>query len=119
VPAQENATVTRVAGAGTSDDWDRAPGAGAEKWAGEARAYYREATERVPGDGSTDVFVRRELVLEVDDVLAMALDTDDVLTFTVDGRPGTRTGTARTIPTPTLAGVPSALRTSRVVLEDA
>jgi hypothetical protein len=119
MPVQENATVTAVAGAGVADDWDRSASAGAEKWSGEARAYYRERTERAPGEGTVDVFLRRELILETRTVLAMTLDTDDVITFTIDGRAGTFTGRAKTIPVTTLAGFPPALTTSRVVLEDA
>lgn len=120
MPAQVNATVTIISAAGTPDDWDRAAAAGIEKWSGEARAYYRERAAREPGAaGAENVYTKRELIVDVADVLEMELDTDDVITFTVDGRSGTFTGTARTIPTPQLAGVPRALQTSRIILEDA
>ena len=118
MPAQANATVTAIAGAGVADDWDRAGGAGAVKWNGSARAYYRERADRQAGADSTDVLTKRELVLDVADVDAMGLDLDDVLTFTVDGRAGALTGTARTVPRPRLAGVPRGLQTSRIILED-
>jgi len=122
-PPQANAVVTLVKGKGASsgDDWDTA-GAGAvgpQKWASAARAYYRETTDRVTGAGALDVLVRRELILETADVDAMALDTDDVVTFTLDGEAGARQGSAKTIRRTKLAGVPRPLQTTLIVLEDA
>lgn len=119
MPPQVNALVTKVNAAGAGDDWDRPGAVGAEKWIGEARAYYRERATRERAGETVNVLTKRELILDVDDVLAMELDTDDVVTFTVDGRTGAFTSTARTVPTTTLAGVPRELRTSRIILEDA
>ena len=119
MPEQANATVLGVAGAGTADDWDRPAAAGASKWSGEARALYREAADRVRDANADDVYTKRELILDVADVDAMELDTDDVITFRLDGQVDEQTGTARTIPRPRLAGVPRRLQTSRIILEDA
>jgi hypothetical protein len=118
MPPQSNATVTGVHGQGVAEDWDTAAAAGAAKWAGEARAYYRETLDRTTGDGTVTVITRRELIVDYADVAAMGLDTDDVITFTLDGDPAPRTGQAQAIPRKTLAGAPRALQTSRIVLED-
>lgn len=121
MPAQANATVTAVAGAGTPDDWDVAAAAGGAKWQGAARAYYRESRDRVTTGGATPAvsFVtRRELILDNDDVAAMELLEDDVLTFRVDGAGVDSSATAASIPRRDLAGVPRELRTARIILED-
>lgn len=118
-PPQHNATVTDLRGGGTRDEWSGGA-AGAAKWAGSVRGYYREREVRAQGPGgATSPALKRELVLELADVVAMDLDTDDVLTFTVDDLPGPLEGRAAVIPRLPLAGVPGGLQTSRVVLEDA
>lgn len=119
MPAQANATVTRIAGAGVADDWDAPAAAGGNKWVGEVRGYYRESLDRVPSGGGVSVLKRRELILDYADVKAMGLDTDDVITFRVDGDAADSTGTAQTIPRRELGGVPRGLQTSRIVLADA
>lgn len=118
MPPQSNATVTDVHGQGTREDWDTPAGAGAGKWAGQARAYYRETLDRVTGNGTVTVITRRELIVDYADVAAMALDTDDVITFELDGDPTPRAGQAKAIPRKLLGAVPRALQTSRIVLED-
>lgn len=118
MPPQTNATVTAVAGQGAPDDWDRPAAAGAAKFAGAIRGYYRESLVEVRGNGTVDVVLRRELVIDNDDVDLLELDTDDVLTFTVDGDPTPRSASAATIPRRRLAGVPRYLQTSRIILED-
>lgn len=118
MPPQTNATVTAVAGAGTADDWDRAAAAGASKWAGEVRAYYRESRDRVT-DGSTVTFVkRRELIVDESFVREASLDEDDVITFKVDTDSSSSTASAASIPRRELADIPDELQTSRIVLED-
>lgn len=121
MPPQTNATVTALAGQGSESDWDEAAVAGAAKWAGEVRAYYRETTDRVRGEstGTVDVVIRRELILDYADVDALGLDTDDVLTFRVDGEDEDRTAEARVIPRKLLGRIPRHLQTSRIVLSDA
>lgn len=121
MPPQTNATVTAVAGQGTPDDWDTAGGPGAGKWAGELRAYYREATDRVRSvaGGTVDVLLRRELILDTADLELLELDTNDVITFLVDGAGAPSSGSAKTIRRSALAGIPRALQTSKVTLEDA
>jgi hypothetical protein len=119
MPPQSNATVTAIAGAGTAPDWEEPGTAGAAKWAGSARAYYREATDRSASDGGgVDVNLRRELILDTADLEAMGLDTDDVVTFTVDGEDPT-TGKAQVIRKAKLAGIPRGLQTSKITLEAA
>lgn len=117
MPPQTNATVLRVAGAGRADDWDVPAAAGADKWAGQARAYLREATDRVVADGAVNVALRRELVLDTADVDVMGLDTDDTIEFRRDGGE-LELGKARAIRAARLAGVPSSLQTAKVTLED-
>lgn len=120
-PPQHNATLTLVAGAGVADDWDRAGGAGPQKFAGEVRGYYRETTDRVSdGRGGVDVLIRRELIIETADLDAInGLDTDDVLTFRVDGETVDRVAQARTIRASRLAGVTPSLQTAKITLADA
>lgn len=88
-PLQVNATITSVTGAtaatGGREDWDTAEGvepagAGAAKWSGEEPAYYRERVEKVPQ--GADVLVRRTLWLQTSAARELAIDTDDVITFT-------------------------------------
>lgn len=119
MPPQTNATVTAVTGQGRPDDWDTAAVAGAGKWAGEARAYYRESLVEVRGDGRVTTTLRRELILDYADVDAMGLDTDDVVTFRVDGRSADTLASAAVIPRKLLGGIPRELQTSRIILEDA
>lgn len=119
-PPQSNATVTRVAGAGTEDDWDEPAAAGGEKWAGSIRAYYREATDRSSSaGGGVDVNLRRELIVETADLELLGLDTDDTIEFTVDGAPAPSSGKAQVIRKSALAGVPSSLQTTKITLEAA
>lgn len=117
---QQNATITAVAGAGTSDDWDRPGGAGAAKWEGARRAYYRASTTREVGAaGATDIVTKRELIVAVEWVLTTGLDLDDVITFRVDGDTTDSTGTAQAVPRAQLATIPGRLQTSRIRLENA
>ena len=118
MPAQSNATVTGVAGAGTRDDWDVAAVAGASKWAGEVRAYLRERIAREALGDTVNIVTRRSLIIDVADFDAMALDTDDVIAIAPDGRPAF-TATAQAIAAPRLAGIPRPLQTARIELEDA
>lgn len=120
MPPQTNATVTAVTGQGRPDDWDTAAVAGEAKWEGEARAYYRESLVelRNPTAGTVTVTTRRELILDYEDVAIMELDTDDVLTFVVDGAAAPTSASASTIPRRLLGAVPRALQTSRIILDD-
>lgn len=130
MPLQANATVTRLdrssgpAGVTEAGDWDvdtgDAPVApateAAAKWAGTVRAYYRETGDRLEGDGEVNILVRRELRLDTADVDRLELDTNDVITFTVDGETET-TGVAKAIRRSKLNGVRTGIQTSLVVLE--
>lgn len=118
MPLQANATVTRVAEQARPDDWDVAGGAGAEKWAGAIRGYYRAKLVEVRGEGTVTTILRRELILNIDDVDTLELDTNDVLEFTVDGEAAAQAGRAETIPRARHATVRADLQTSRIVLAD-
>jgi hypothetical protein len=118
MPAQTNSKITAIAGSGSPDDWDRPATDGDDKWTGEVRAYYREKTDRVVKDGEVNLFTRRTLIVDVDDLDRFELDTDDTITFVRDGG-ATTTGTAVTITRADLANVPRELRTARIELEPA
>lgn len=119
MPVQTNAELVAVRAGGRVDEWDGAGASPAPRWEGTRRAYYREREVRETGTGgATNRRLKRELIVDVVDVVALELDVGDVLTFTRDDRPGPLEARATIIPTPTLAGVPSALQTSRIVLED-
>lgn len=120
-PPQANATITLVRGAGVADDWDQPGGVGAPKFAGEIRAYYRATTTRAAAPGAppaTAILTKRELIVTMDALDEIGLDTDDVITFRLDGADTDATGTAQAIPYRRLAGIPASLQTSRVRLED-
>lgn len=113
MPAQENATLTRIAGAGTDEDWDEPGEPGDEKWAGEVGAYYSEKRERVFGGGDQDVVLRRTLIVSHDAVTE--LDNDDLVTFTYAG--SQQTAKVSLIERRDLAGLPPSVRTTRLTLE--
>lgn len=117
-PLQTNATLTAVAGSGTADDWDRPAVAGAAKWNGAARVYYREAVRRSAGAaGELDVATTYTLFVDTADFDLLDLDTDDVVSFTPDGE------TAKTAKATTLARIAApatglaSVATSRIELE--
>ena len=125
---QTNARLTAVNGAtaatGGRDDWD-APGAepagaGAQKWIGDAPAYYQERVTRLEdtGGGEANVVQARTLYLETATARAIGIDTDDVITFT-DPAGVSRTGNAQVVTYSELAGVPSGLQTTRIELTPA
>lgn len=125
-PPQANATITAVRGQGQRDDWDRNQGGdeGAPKFAGELRAYYREKADRVASGGAVDVITRRTLWVTTAELRRVGLlgagapadlDTDDVITFTPDGRPEA-SSPAIAVAASELAGA-SAVSTTRIDLE--
>lgn len=126
MPPQVNALVTAVRGQGEPDDWDTNEGgdAGAAKWAGELRAYYREKADRVVDGGAVKIITRRTLWVDTPELrralaagdrpLLEALDTDDVITFTSRGRELELSAIA--IAPSELAGL-GAVQTTRIDLE--
>lgn len=132
MPPQVNATITRVqaatAATGGRDDWDEsmanvaAPaepaGAGAEKWAGTAKAFLEEKASRSFEAGNDDVLERRILHVDSVDARAMGLDTNDVITFT-DPAGIVRQATAAAIAIAELAGIPRELQTATIELRAA
>lgn len=88
MPPQVNARVTAIHHGGIPDDWDRPAEAGAQKWAGDLPAYYREKVDRVTTAGGVNVIVRRTLWVDTAPLRRAGLldgdeplDTDDVITF--------------------------------------
>lgn len=136
MPPQVNAALVKVstsrAASSTTPatDWDvpvapatdpdaTGPLAAGDKWAGRIPAYLREKTDRVADGGELNLFVRRTLYVDTA-ALPPGLDTDDELTILLDDLALTPlVARARTIATAHLAGVPSALATTRIDLEDA
>lgn len=123
-PLQTNATVTRVTDAtaamGGLDDWDSAPAepatSGAAKWTGSEPAYLKVETVREQGPDGVNVLVRRTLIVQAATARLMAVDTDDVITFT--GPDGTQaTATTSAISISELAGVDPRLQTARLELQ--
>jgi hypothetical protein len=105
LPAITNATLSAVAGAGFSDDYDQSATAGASKWTGSESVYFQRQTERVDAGGRSDVIVGRSVV--VSDDLAVAWEIGDVLTVTPLGEAQQTLKVRRVAPTraPGLAGV--------------
>jgi hypothetical protein len=116
VPAQSNATLLAVNGAGGTDTYEGAQALGALKSAAALRAYYTERRERVRDAESTDVLVRRWLV--VDTEALTTYEEADVLTFRLDGEAEERTGTVRAVERRALAGMPRDVQTTRLTLEE-
>jgi len=115
VPAQSNATLLEVHGAGGTDTYEGAQALGALKSAAALRAYYTERRERVRDAESTDVLVRRWLVVDTE---ALTYEEADVLTFRLDGETDPRTGTVRAVERRALAGMPRDVQTTRLTLEE-
>lgn len=107
-----NATLTKVAGGGTSEDYDAPAGADTQKWAGRVGVYVQERTERVTVQAGSDVIVGRVAVVPAG--LPVTFEQGD--TLTLDFRGATVTETVRAIATRAMPGV---LGTTRLVLEDA
>jgi hypothetical protein len=105
LPAITNATLSAVAGAGFSDDYDQSATAGASKWTGSEPVYFQRETERVDAGGRSDVIVGRSVV--VSDELAVTWEIGDVLTVTPLGESVQSLKVRRVAPTraPGLAGV--------------
>jgi hypothetical protein len=116
MPAQINATLTAIRGAGAAADWlDSAAVDGASKWAGRAPAYYTEKRERVTSGTDSDVVLRRILI--VDHEAALLIDNDDVLTFSYNGE--AQVARAKLIERRDLPEIEPDLRTTRIELDDA
>jgi hypothetical protein len=109
---QANATLTRVAGGGYAEDYDRAAGADSEKWAGSAEAYYQERRERVAAAGETTLILRRSLIVAND---VASFSEGDVVSFTFDG--SSRTGNVQVIERREYAPA-GELQTTRLTLEE-
>lgn len=116
---QQNARVTKLTGSGVDSDWDRPAAAAATKWQGDTPAYYREKSQRVFAEGTTDVVVTRTVYLPALHAIASLVDGDDSLTVvTDDGRTITGRVLASRVTRP-VDGVPADVVTCRIDLENA
>lgn len=109
---QTNCELIAVHGAGGSEDFDRAPGAGAAKWTGRSGAYLRQREERVTTGTASSIVITRSLIVEAG--LPVDWSEGDVLTIT--GPAGTQTPIVRGIEPFTH---PTAPGETRLVLENA
>lgn len=120
MPPQANALLTLVTGAsaatGGRDDWDAPAPAGDApvKWAGEEPAYYTEDARFTPAADGADHTTTRKLIVDTHIARDIAIDTDDVVTWT-----GAGAGTARVtaIAFRELEGLPLELQTTKLELE--
>lgn len=112
---QTNATLTRVRGSGSGesyDDSDSAPGA--EKWAGQAEAYFRERRDRLfTGGGAEDRVLLAELIVATDDP-AVDWRSGDYVDVDVAG-----TRRVKLVERRQLDGIPPDVQTTRLTLEPA
>lgn len=118
-PLQSNATLTKVSVPGAKD-WDEPAGAENQKWAPEGgeRVYFRQRVERHVDNGAVNVLQIRELILGGDSTAIEHIDTDDVLTFNLDGQDA-QAGKASIITPTALAGMAPELATATIVLQPA
>jgi hypothetical protein len=112
LPAIENATLTAVNAAGFAADADQAATTGTQKWAGSEGAFFSQITERITAGTTSDVIVRRSLI--VDAALTAAFAIGDTLTFTYEDSP--QTAIVRRVARTTAPGLPGVVR---LTLEDA
>lgn len=123
MPPQTNALLTAIrsstAATGGRDDWDdpavEPAGAGAAKWSGRARVYYREATALVTGDGTATRVPTRTVYLDTSLAFDAGVDADDVLELELDTG-ATVTAAAFAVAAASMPGIPAELCTTRVEL---
>ena len=111
LPAITNATLTAVAGAGFSDDYDDAATAGASKWTGSEDVLYSTSMTEQNAAGTSDVIEARSLV--VSDDLDVDFEIGDVLTWTYRG--DTQSDSVQRIAPTTAPGLAGVVR---LVIED-
>lgn len=108
-----NATLTAVAAAGESDDFDHVGGAGASKWTGAVGVYFHERTERITTGSDSSVVVTRSVVASSD------LDVDwaegDHLALTLNFSGDEQAAVVRAVQRTAFPGAPGIVR---LTLED-
>lgn len=114
-PAQVNATLTLVRKAPSGERWDNA-GPGAQLWAGSSRVYYRAERDRQQSAAGGEQVLKVELIVGTLDV-PVDWRSGQLVTFTPD-RGQERTARVKLAPSRDLAGVPAAVRTTKLQLED-
>lgn len=81
--AQHNAHLTRIAGGGTSEDYDQPAGSDTARWTGSEEAHVTElVVEQVDGTGLNQVKETRVLIPSTVQVVP---DTGDTVTYSVNG----------------------------------
>lgn len=101
---QRNATLTRIASGGTSEDYDQPAGADTTVWQGEADAWFHDrvglnlGTGGVAGSGEADLIRRTYIVVPGE--LAEMVGPGVALTFTPDDQDAERTRDARDVDGP-------------------
>lgn len=111
---QSNATLTRVTGGATTEDFDRPAGDGSPLWEGEERVYWQEKRERTFG-AEQDVIQRRSLIVQTG---LRQWTNGETATITPDGGE-TITCRVQTVEARSLPGVPAGLQTTRLTMEAA
>jgi hypothetical protein len=113
LPPIRNATLTAVAGAGSSDDYDATGDVGLTKWAGAERVFWSEDAGRDANGTEVNVIVGRSMVVEAG--LPVAWKIGDVVTVHRDGYQ-TQTATVRHVATTTNPLFPGV---TRLIMENA
>jgi hypothetical protein len=108
-----NATLTAVAAAGESDDFDHAGGAGPAKWTGAEGVYFHERTERITTGSDSSVVVTRSVVASSD--LEVDWGEGDHLTFTLVETGDEHDAVVRAVQRTAFPGAPGVVR---LTLED-
>lgn len=92
---QQNATLLQVNASGGTVDWDDPDNLGAEKFKGEASAYYNEKRGVDFGEGGARNFLtRRRLIVEAGRP-GIQFEEDDVVTFRFKRRRGGKVETVQ------------------------
>jgi hypothetical protein len=85
-----NATITQIAGGGTTDVYDQSP-APVAKWGGSADAWLGETAELVEGTGGQAGLTHDSLLVAQQDLGATVVELDDTVTYAHAGASTTRT----------------------------
>lgn len=117
MPAQVNAELVKVVGAGVAEDWDRVGQAGAVKFTGSIPAYLRERVDRVSDGQTVNILERRTVWIDTADARALGIDTDDVVTIRARGQEYTASAVA--VARSELDGLSRFIQTTRIDLGDA
>lgn len=88
VLAHTNATLTKVAAAGSTDSYEGAPAAGAQKWAGSEQVWVADDEQVQEAAGERNVLSITRM--RVDARLGVAFELGDLVTYSFAGAVHTR-----------------------------